>query len=122
MDSEPVKSKQVARQALAHPKPLLTEPAPKFKKHLRAINQLRNNQSWYEESGVLYKISGEIKKETSDSVDWHKIVGFRNIIAHNYFGIDAEEVWQIIHNSLIGLKIIVSDYVKYLCFMHSVLQ
>jgi uncharacterized protein with HEPN domain len=27
-----------------------------------------------------------------------------NIIAHNYFGIDAEEVWQIIHTSLNDLK------------------
>ena len=29
------------------------------------------------------KLSDEIKKETSDSVDWRKVVGFRNIIAHN---------------------------------------
>lgn len=58
------------------------------------------------------KISGEIKKETSDSVDWHKVVGFRNIIAHNYFGIDAEEVWQIINNSLIGLKEALSNYIE----------
>lgn len=30
--------------------------------------------------------------------------GFRNIVAHDYFGIDAEEVWQIIKNRLPGLK------------------
>jgi uncharacterized protein with HEPN domain len=29
-----------------------------------------------------------------------KIKGFRNILAHNYFGVDAEEIWQIIHKSL----------------------
>ena len=28
----------------------------------------------------------------------------RNIIAHNYFGIDAEEVWQIIEDTLIDLE------------------
>ena len=22
--------------------------------------------------------------------------GFRNIVAHDYFGVDAEEVWQIV--------------------------
>ena len=30
--------------------------------------------------------------------------GFRNFIAHNYFGVDAEEVWQIIQNKLPKLK------------------
>ncbi|MBN1187236.1 MAG: DUF86 domain-containing protein, partial [Bacteroidales bacterium] len=33
-----------------------------------------------------------------------KVKGFRNIIAHNYFGIDAEEVWQIINSSLTELQ------------------
>ena len=38
--------------------------------------------------------------ETSGKIDWLKVKGFRNIVAHNYFGIDAEEVWQIISGSL----------------------
>jgi len=38
-------------------------------------------------------------------------LGFRNIIAHNYFGIDAEEVWQIIQTSLTNLKETLQDYV-----------
>ena len=31
-------------------------------------------------------------KETYSHIDWMKIKGFRNIVAHDYFGIDAEEV------------------------------
>lgn len=42
------------------------------------------------------KLSDELLNETAKQIDWSKIKGFRNIIAHNYFGIDAEEVWQII--------------------------
>lgn len=57
------------------------------------------------------KLSEEIKAETEDKVDWRRVMGFRNIIAHNYFGIDAEEVWQIIQNRLIRLKETLKDYV-----------
>ncbi|NBC24610.1 MAG: DUF86 domain-containing protein [Bacteroidetes bacterium] len=30
--------------------------------------------------------------------------GFRNIVAHDYFGVDAEEVWQIINRYLPELE------------------
>jgi uncharacterized protein with HEPN domain len=50
------------------------------------------------------KLSDEFRIETDKEIDWFKIRGFRNIIAHNYFGIDAEEVWQIIKNSLTDLE------------------
>ncbi len=53
---------------------------------------------------MVDKLSESFLKRTAEKVDWFKVKGFRNIIAHNYFGIDAEEVWQIIHNSLIELK------------------
>jgi uncharacterized protein with HEPN domain len=53
---------------------------------------------------MVDKLSSNLLKETSDKIDWFKVKGFRNIIAHNYFGIDAEEVWQIIHTSLKELK------------------
>lgn len=39
-------------------------------------------------------------KERATNIPWKKIKGFRNIVAHDYFGVDAEEVWQIIHNVL----------------------
>lgn len=45
------------------------------------------------------KLSDEFRDNFSSQIDWYKIKGFRNIIAHNYFGIDAEEVWQIIKNN-----------------------
>lgn len=50
------------------------------------------------------KLSDDFKHQTEPLVNWYKIKGFRNIIAHNYFGIDAEEVWQIINNSLEDLR------------------
>jgi len=53
---------------------------------------------------MAVKLSEEFKKSTEAKINWFKIKGFRNIIVHNYFGIDAEEVWQIIHNNLPNLK------------------
>lgn len=53
---------------------------------------------------MVGKLSPAIIAETKDDINWVKVRSFRNIIAHNYFGIDAEEVWQIIHGNLISLK------------------
>jgi uncharacterized protein with HEPN domain len=52
---------------------------------------------------MIDKISDEFKKKHPE-IEWLKIKGFRNIVAHDYFGIDAEEVWQIIKNKIPTLK------------------
>lgn len=49
------------------------------------------------------RISEEFK-EINPQIDWKRIKGFRNLVAHDYFGIDAEEVLQIINNDLPILK------------------
>lgn len=50
------------------------------------------------------RLTPELRAEAT-AITWAKIKGFRNIVAHNYFGVDAEEVWQIIQNYLPVLKI-----------------
>lgn len=52
---------------------------------------------------MIDKISDEYKRKHSE-IEWIKIKGFRNIVAHDYFGIDAEEVWQIIKTKIPTLK------------------
>lgn len=52
---------------------------------------------------MIDKLSNDFKMK-NHFIDWQKIKGFRNIIAHDYFGIDAEEVWQIIKNRIPKLK------------------
>ena len=47
-------------------------------------------------------------KEKEDQIPWSKIKMFRNIVAHDYFGVDAEEVWQIIKNNLPELELKIS--------------
>jgi uncharacterized protein with HEPN domain len=52
---------------------------------------------------MIDKLSDEFKKNHPE-VEWIKIKGFRNIVAHDYFGIDAEEVWQIIKTKIPTLQ------------------
>jgi len=37
-------------------------------------------------------------------VPWPQIVAMRNVIAHEYFGIDLDEVWQVVERDLPELK------------------
>ncbi|MCX6269442.1 MAG: DUF86 domain-containing protein [Bacteroidetes bacterium] len=43
-------------------------------------------------------------KESHSNIDWRKIYAFRNVLAHDYFGIYAAEVWEIIQKDLPKLK------------------
>ena len=53
---------------------------------------------------MVEKLSEGYILETKDYIDWFKTKGFRNIVAHNYFGIDADEIWEIISNKIKPLK------------------
>ena len=69
------------------------------------------NERDFDASMMNFVIIGEMVSRLSDEfveenrrVDWFKIRGFRNIVAHDYFGIDAEEVWHIIKTHLPKLE------------------
>ena len=61
---------------------------------------------------MVEKLSNELKDASEKEIDWYKIKSFRNILANNYFGVDAEEVWQIIHNNLPKLEIQLKELIK----------
>jgi len=44
---------------------------------------------------MIDRLDESFKKE-NPQIAWVKIKNFRNIVAHNYFGIDADEIWDII--------------------------
>lgn len=54
--------------------------------------------------GEMVERISEKLKDANPQIVWNRIKGFRNLVAHDYFGIDAEEVWQIIKNDLPKLK------------------
>ena len=43
-------------------------------------------------------------KEAQPKIDWHKIAGFRNILVHDYLGIDVETVWNIVVKEIPTVK------------------
>ena len=53
----------------------------------------------------------EAFKEAHNTVPWQEIKDFRNIVAHDYFGIDSTEIWSIIETHLPKLKIQISALV-----------
>lgn len=55
-------------------------------------------------------IIGEATKQIPDSlrrqypeVPWRQVAGLRDVIAHNYFRINSQIIWDIINNELIPL-------------------
>ena len=41
---------------------------------------------------------------TASSVDWPSIVGLRNVLVHDHFGVDLGVIWQIVERDVPELK------------------
>ena len=57
------------------------------------------------------EIIGEATKHLSvtfrkahKTIDWKKIAGMRDILIHDYLGVDIDKVWAVVQNKLSGLK------------------
>lgn len=51
-------------------------------------------------------------KEKYSEIEWKKIAGLRDILAHEYFGVDLEVLWDIVKNKLPVLKSKVGHILK----------
>ena len=44
-------------------------------------------------------------KNSMPDIQWNKIVALRNILTHEYFGINRQIVWDVVQTKLAALKI-----------------
>ncbi len=61
---------------------------------------LRNLQTLAEASQRL----SDPLKQTQPQIPWREIAAFRNVLVHNYLGIDLETVWTVIQRDIPSLK------------------
>lgn len=61
---------------------------------------VRNLQTMTESS---QRLSDEIKQRHAE-IDWRAMAGFRNILTHDYLGIDLDLIWVTIEKELPALK------------------
>jgi uncharacterized protein with HEPN domain len=54
--------------------------------------------------GEAARVLPEDIKQQSFEIEWHEIVGTRNIIIHQYFGIDLDIIWNAVKENLPELK------------------
>jgi len=69
---------------------------------------IRNLQTMAEST---QRLSDSIKSRHS-TIDWRRISGFRNVVVHDYLGIDVPYVWEIIDRELPALKTEVKEMME----------
>ena len=69
---------------------------------------LRNLQTLAEST---QRLSDTLKASHSE-VEWYRIAGFRNVLVHDYLGVDLERVWLIVERELPHLKHVVANILR----------
>lgn len=61
---------------------------------------LRNLQTMAESTQRL----SDDAKARHPEVEWHRVAAFRNVLVHNYLGIDVERIWEITERDVPQLR------------------
>jgi uncharacterized protein with HEPN domain len=66
---------------------------------------LRNLQTMSE---ATQRLSDDAKASHTD-VEWERIAAFRNVLVHNYLGVDMERVWGVVRAEVPALKLVIAE-------------
>ena len=61
---------------------------------------VRNLQTLAESTRRL----SDTAKQKKPEVDWRAIAGFRNVVVHDYLGVDLEQIWHVVEQDLPQFK------------------
>ena len=50
------------------------------------------------------RISEELRSKYPD-IPWRRIAGMRDVLIHNYMGVDLSLIWEVAHSDLLELKL-----------------
>jgi|ERR1017187_599205 uncharacterized protein with HEPN domain len=74
-----------------------------FAKEYKDVEEFKKDYKGYDATIMNFIVIGEMTgklseqfKDENPDIEWHKIYGFRNILAYDYFGINDLEIWKII--------------------------
>lgn len=55
----------------------------------------------------------ETLKFQHDELDWRQIAGFRNVLVHDYLGVDIARIWEIVEIEVPCIKRTIEEMLKY---------
>ncbi|MBU1165255.1 DUF86 domain-containing protein [Patescibacteria group bacterium] len=82
----------------------------KFNKNNLVIDAVVRNLEVIGEAAK--NVPTDFKNEHKD-IPWNKIAGMRNIIAHEYFSVDLEILWQTVQQDIPELKKLINKIKNY---------
>jgi len=89
-----------------------------YTQDVKNMEAMKDNSMLYDAVQMNFIVLGESSTKLSDEikatlphVDWRALKGFRNFVAHDYFGVDENIVWSAIQFHLPQLK---TDFEKLL--------
>ena len=79
------------------------------------VNSIPLQRQVYYEMAVIGEAANKIEKNTQEKyqeVNWRDAVDMRNILIHEYFGVDAEKVWDTVQGDIPIFKSQIEKIIK----------
>lgn len=76
-----------------------------YQSHMVQDAVIRNLQVMAESS---QRLSPDIKKQYPE-IPWKNISGFRNILVHDYLGVDLDMIWSVVDQELHKLELVLTE-------------
>jgi uncharacterized protein with HEPN domain len=61
---------------------------------------------------AVKNIPPDIKSAISPEIDWREIAGFRDVLVHDYLGLDPEIVWNVVEKELPILEKAIKQFLE----------